>query len=147
MARVGERRILRVLALEDDTDTREVLALVLAPEDGYALDLCDSADGCVGQLRAGPNAPYDVLVLDLLLSQGHTGAEVLVAARADPTLALPPVVICTAISPARLETFRPTFAGFNTRVVYKPFDLDTLQTAIHEAAGFNPTTPLDLAGR
>jgi CheY-like chemotaxis protein len=139
----ADQRPLRVLALEDDTDTADVLALVLAPEDGYALDLCDSAQGCVDLLRSRKNAPYDVMVLDLLLSQGHNGMEVLAAARADPELRPPPIVICTAISPARLETFRPAFEGFETRVVFKPFDLDTLQAAIHEAAGFTPIAPLD----
>ena len=147
MARAAKQRRLRVLALEDDADTREVLALVLTREDGYALDLCDSADGCVQMLRTVSNAPYDVLVLDLLLAQGHTGVEALTAARVTPEVHVPPVVICTAVSPARLETYRPEFAGFDVRIVFKPFDLDTLQAAIHDAAGFSPVAPRDPAER
>lgn len=132
------RRIVRVLALEDDADTREVFTLFLSAEEGFALALCDTVEGCVAHLRAAPDALYDVLVMDVLLSHGHTGLEVLAAARADATLVVPPIVVCTAISPTTLDTHKPALAGFNTRVVFKPFNLDDLQAAILAAAGVDP---------
>lgn len=134
---------IRVLALEDDPDTLEVFSLLLTPEDGYALDRCDTVDGCLACLQRAATAgePYAVLVIDLLLSQGHTGVEVIEAARANRALRVPPIVICTAVSPAKMDTYKPALDGFDTRIIFKPFDLDALQATIRAAAGLGPPSP------
>lgn len=129
------RRTVRVLALEDDADTREVFTLFLDPDEGFTLELCDTVDGCLACLRAALTAPFDVLLMDILLSQGHTGLEVLDAARADATLVVPPIVVCTALNPSALDGYAAALAGFETRIVFKPFNLDDLQAAILAAAG------------
>ena len=80
--------------------------------------------------------PFDVLLLDLLLGAGHVGTEVLAATADAPHLELPPVVVCTGFSRAYLAAREPTLrlAANNIRVLRKPFDIDTLMTALRVAA-------------
>ena len=84
---------LKVLVLEDNADTREALGLFLCEDDGFAMEACGDVAACIDLLREGARGglpTFDVLLLDLLLLDGHVGTEVIDAARADVTIALPP---------------------------------------------------------
>lgn len=131
-------RPIRVLVLEDDPETSELLTLVLSPEEGFEVVGARDVRGCMERLRArGPAEdarPFDVLLLDVILRGGHLGTEVLAAAQADPGLHLPPVVVCTALSGAYLAGRAPELAASTVRLVQKPFDIDELAAELRAAA-------------
>ena len=84
-------------------------------------------------LPTGELHTYDVLVVDVLLQGGQRGTMVLEAAKAEPQLDLPPIVVCTAASRVYLETHAPEIAANNLRVLHKPFDIATLMTELRAA--------------
>ncbi|MGZ3581467.1 MAG: response regulator [Ktedonobacterales bacterium] len=135
----GHQRAVRVLILEDDPDIREILALVLSSDDGFAVEVVSDVARCLERLRASAeNAaipPFDVLLLDLVLRGGHLGLEVLrEAATPGAQLRLPSVVVCTGLSERDLASYAPEIAASNARVVLKPFDIDELARALRVAA-------------
>lgn len=132
---------LRVLVLEDDADTREALGLFLCAEEGFEMEACGAVAECLGRLRAvaaGGVPSFDVLLLDLLLLDGHVGTEVIDAARADPAVGLPPVVVCTAVAPAWLASYLPVLEACGARIISKPFNMDALQSELRAAAARAP---------
>jgi DNA-binding response OmpR family regulator len=129
-------RPLRVLALEDDGDTCEVLALLLSHEEGFDLHTCGDVATCLEQLRAAERAgrPYHVLMLDLLLRDGQSGAEVIRTAETTHCPELPPVVVCTALSDNLLQRDRPVLDACGASIISKPFDADALIDELRLAA-------------
>ncbi len=134
-------KTISVLLLEDDSDLSDVLSALLNTEDGFAMAACADVDECLRMLRAASQTgsqSYDVLLLDLRLARGRSGAEILQAASADSTLRLPPVVVCTALAQRDLEVYQPLFAAHRVLVVPKPFDTDVLLTTLRDAAAGQP---------
>jgi CheY-like chemotaxis protein len=133
-----EQRTLRVLVLDDDLDTREVLKLILCPEEGFEMVGCADTESCLAHLRTtrhGEAPPFDVLLLDVLLPGGHAGTEILAACesgRADVSR-LPPVVACTALSEAALAPYLPLLDHFGARIIRKPFGIETVLAALRAA--------------
>jgi CheY-like chemotaxis protein len=131
-------RPLRVLVVEDALDTIAALSLVLSLDEGFEAEVVYDACSCLERLRASvervDTPAFDVLLLDVLLGVGQLGTELLAAAQADPDLDLPPVVVCTVFSGPSLATLVPQLAASNTRVVLKPFAIDTLTAALRAAA-------------
>jgi CheY-like chemotaxis protein len=130
----GFERIIRVLVLDDDKDTCDVLMMLLSAEEGFACETSTDVATCLKRLREAA-APFDVLLLDLLLPDGHSGLEVVEAARADPSLHLPPIVACTALGDALLGAYRSTLDASGARMITKPFDSETLLAELRAAAG------------
>jgi CheY-like chemotaxis protein len=131
--------MLRVLVMDDDQDTRDVLKLILCPEEGLTMVGCADPDTCLDYLRAamrGETPPFDVLLLDLMLPGGHVGTEVLEASGSGATDAprLPPVVVCTALSNAALAPYLPLLDRYGARLVHKPFGIDTILAELRAAA-------------
>ena len=129
-------RVVRVLLLEDDVDTREVLQLLLCEEEGFHLETSADVSTCLARLRsaAADGYPYDVLLLDLLLPDGRSGAEVIEAAQSRHDTPLPAVVVCTALAESHVQMYRPLLDACGARVVGKPFDADTLIDALRQAS-------------
>ncbi len=138
----GMRLPMRVLILEGDSDTEVALSLVLSLDDGFAADVVHDVAACLECVRTstatsdgGQTHPNDLLLLDVVLAGGHSGTEVLAAATAvDSQLNLPPVIICAALSAPYLAARVPWLAANNTRVLFKPFDLDVLRAELRAAA-------------
>ena len=80
-----------ILVVEDDTDTREVVAMVLA-EAGAGVKTVSTVSGAESALSA---APWDVLVSDLGMPDGN-GYELIRRIRRHPTLARLPAVALSA---------------------------------------------------
>ncbi len=133
-------RAVRVLLLEDDGDTREVLQLLLCAEEGFHLETSADVSTCLDRLQsaAAEGRAYDVLLLDLLLPDGRSGAEVIEAAQARHDTPLPAVVVCTALAESHVQTYRPLLDAVGARVVGKPFDADALMDALRQASGICP---------
>jgi len=81
----------RVLLIEDEANIAEALRFILT-RDGWTVDT--HADGTTAMARLRASRP-DVLVLDVMLP-GRSGYEILDELRADPDLAVLPVLILTA---------------------------------------------------
>jgi DNA-binding response OmpR family regulator len=139
MSAATGKRPLRVLVLDDDEDMREVLTLLLCPDEGFVAEACADVASCMERLRAavapGGEGPFDVLLMDVLLLNGHSGMDLIEAARAVPRLRLPPLVICSALSERYLSEHQPTLLACGARVITKPFDVDTLMVELRAAAG------------
>jgi DNA-binding response OmpR family regulator len=132
---------IRVLLLEDDLDTIEALSPVLSLDEGFEAEVVHEVATCLERIRVstaipdgGQSHPYDVLLVDILLQDGHLGTEVLETAMVDPKLGLPPVLVCTALSGNYLATRVPELAVNNIRVLLKPFDIATLTAELRAAA-------------
>ena len=128
--------VVRVLMLEDDADTREVLNMLLCAEEGFALEASADIDACLECLAQAERGgcQYDVLLLDILLPGGRSGTEVLEFYRSRPHLRLPPIVVCSAVSLFDLARHRPLFEATGATIITKPFDASDLITALRVAA-------------
>ncbi|MBI4425751.1 MAG: response regulator [Elusimicrobia bacterium] len=115
----------RVLLIDDDPAILEMARLALETE-GYAVDsFADSDEG----LAAALAAPPDVVILDLM--QGRTANdEVYKRLRDDPRTSRVPVVLCTV---RRDDTIRRVLGERPPRVLFKPFRVRELVTAVQEA--------------
>jgi CheY-like chemotaxis protein len=107
--------LLRILAIEDDRDTREMYARMLKDE-GH--DAILAADGVEGLQLLDPKP--DLVILDLALP-GMDGYEILRTMKADPTTDDIPVLV---VSAKRFEP--PTQRGAIVASLRKPFDLPLL---------------------
>jgi CheY-like chemotaxis protein len=125
----------KVLVVEDDRDTREVLKLILEME---GLSVVEAADGlealeCLHRIReSGTLAPCAV-VLDVMMPR-CSGPEFRQRQLADPLLADIPVIVLSAVADQiRLEDLK-AFAR-----IAKPFEPDELVRAVrrvcHAASG------------
>jgi len=106
---------LRILAIEDDTDTREMYARMLRDE-GH--DAILAADGVEGLQRMDPKP--DLVILDLSLP-GMDGYDILRALKADPSTADIPILV---VSVNRFD--RPAEVPGFVASLRKPFDLPLL---------------------
>ena len=108
--------MLKILVVDDEDDLREVTAEALALE-GYRVSTAPNGKVALEQVQV--NRP-DPIVLDLMMPV-MSGWQFMEALRRDPELASIPVVVVTASS------YHAEGAAVLLR---KPFDLDTLLTAV-----------------
>lgn len=113
--RIGPRR--RVLIIDDDADTREVLRSLLHRLGFETLEAGEGAQG----LRVLRDQGADLVLLDVCMPN-MTGFEFLANLRNDPALASTPVVVCTALD---LEPRQAADLANQTRaVVRKGYDIE-----------------------
>jgi CheY-like chemotaxis protein len=98
VARSTDGRPLAVLIVEDDDDNREVMGEVLSDE-GYSVSFARDGAEALSQLRS---ARPDIILLDLNMPI-MSGLEFRAAQVRDPTLALIPTVVLSAVD--RLREF------------------------------------------
>ena len=115
------RTHLRVLLVEDDADLRDALCDVLE-ENGHVVVCAADGDDGLRQLR---DTKPDVVVLDLMMPR-LDGWQFRLAQRADPMLAMTPVV---AISASSSATAAAVDADLFLR---KPLDATTLCKAVED---------------
>jgi CheY-like chemotaxis protein len=87
----------RILVVEDDLATREVMAMLLGAE-GYRVTTADDGRAALEQLRHDSHP--DLIVLDLMMPV-MDGWEFRNEQLADPQLSDIPVVVCSAAGPLR----------------------------------------------
>jgi DNA-binding response OmpR family regulator len=112
----------RLLVAEDDSAMRDLLALVLR-ERGYQVATVN--DGAqLRNLLSTPDRHFDLIIADVNMP-GGSGLDVIDRLRqaGDTT----PVLIVTAFP---LEDIRQRARGLEVRLLAKPFDLDTLRSAV-----------------
>jgi CheY-like chemotaxis protein len=121
----------KILLVEDDGDTREILRMALEM-DGHAVLETGDGNHALGLMQASPT-PL-VVLLDLLLN-GKGDNPVIKALEADPSLAVAHnVIVLTAVMEDQAEEWiqaiRPSLAGF----LPKPFDLSDLLRMVAQVA-------------
>ena len=116
-----------ILVIDDDSDIRDILGLVLGAE-GYEVET--AVDGVAGldRLRAGPRP--SLILLDMMMPR-LDGEGFLEAMRRDPSTAGIPVVILTGHPAARKKAAELGAAGY----LVKPVELLELLSTILEAEG------------
>jgi CheY-like chemotaxis protein len=117
----------RILIVEDDGPSRQVMALALQ-DGGYAVDLV--GDGLAALPRAAA-APPDLIVLDLRMPV-LDGAGFLRAYRAQPGPRAPVLLVTAAATPAVADLEVDA-------VLAKPFDLTELYRTVEELLRIRPT--------
>ncbi len=125
----------RVLVVDDEFSSAEVLALVLR-EEGYEVTVASNGRQALDALeRAAP----DAIVTDYMMPVMN-GAEMLRRVRADPRYARIPVVLMSGVPEERLAGFD----GRYDRFLHKPFDIaqlmQALQALLREDAHERPST-------
>ncbi len=106
-----------VLVVDDDHDIREAIAAALTL-DGYRVSTARNGKFALEQAHA--HRP-DLIVLDFMMPVMN-GWQFMEAQRGDPELAAIPVVVETAVPDSQVEGAAVLLG--------KPFDLDTLLTAV-----------------
>jgi CheY-like chemotaxis protein len=118
----------KVLVVEDDADTRELVASLLAQHGAEPMTAANARDG----LEAFRRRPPDVLVCDIAMPGGD-GYSFLTAVRASSGDVYVPAMALTAY--ARLEDReRALAAGFDVHLA-KPVEPTTLVIAVARLAG------------
>jgi CheY-like chemotaxis protein len=113
-----------VLVIEDDAGIRELLADTLRSQ-GYAVTAMESALGATTLVRRlNPR----VILLDLGLPY-RSGGALLLDLKADPATAEIPVLVVSALA----ESLTPERRAMAAAVIAKPFNPDTLLSAVHDA--------------
>ncbi|MEN3340308.1 MAG: hypothetical protein V7647_3984 [Acidobacteriota bacterium] len=121
---------LKVLLVEDDEDTREVLRLILESD---GIEVAVARDGLdaltrIGQLREQDPRSPSVIVLDYMMPR-CSGPQFRQRQLADPDIADVPVILVSAVSDlsSRAALLRP-FA-----MLQKPIDPDQLTSVVRDA--------------
>lgn len=122
---VGQPR--RILCIEDDPVIRDLLREVLVAE-GYAVVTFETADDALAHVRG---IEPDLILVDLKLP-GLDGSEFIQRYRG-LRMTPRPIIVITA---ARVIQDVPTDVQC---VITKPFDIDTLTSAIEEILTFSET--------
>ncbi|MFN0072466.1 MAG: response regulator [Chloroflexota bacterium] len=124
MSHAASRNKPRVLIVEDDVDTRDLLILILEDE-GYQVDAVDDGRKVAGRVKL---ARPDVITLDIGLP-GKSGKSVLDDLERDPATANIPVVVISGntkklAGPDRAHT---------SHVIAKPFYVTQVLEEIERA--------------
>ena len=128
----------RILVIEDDDDTREVMAVALETQ-GYLVTATAEAFGNIKKL-----AP-DLVILDLFLHGEAHGWEQLDILTLDPATRRIPVILCTA-GLASLAAHRAKLLAMDVHVLEKPFDLASLEAIVTMALAAAPRQPEPFSG-
>lgn len=115
-----------ILAVEDNSETQLLLRHLL--KGSYEIDVVAGVDGA---LKAVENGSFDILLLDINLSEERTGTELLHLIREREGMEDVPAVALTAYAmPGDREEFLEI--GFD-EYVSKPFTRDDLTEAIEKS--------------
>jgi two-component system sensor histidine kinase ChiS len=121
---VGEPHRCSVLVVDDDTDTRELLRMVLTA-DGYAVATASNGRDALDHLRS--HAETCIVVLDLMLP-GMDGVHFRTAQLHDRSLAWIPVVVMSGA----IDADRQARELGARRVLRKPLHLDEVRLALRD---------------
>jgi PAS domain S-box-containing protein len=118
----AEPRPRRILIVDDDRGTREILRLSLE-EDGF--EVIEAATGREGVKKAQEHLP-DAITLDLIMPDGD-GRWVLAELQANPLTAAIPVIVVSGAEPDSSITGAP--------ILHKPFDPTDLVSMVRDLLG------------
>ena len=106
---------LRILLVDDEMSSTEVLALVLAGE-GFGVTVASDGRQALAKLE---EAAPDLLITDFMMP-GMNGAELIRAVRAMPQFSRLPVLLISGAPESALKRYKVQYDAF----LRKPFALD-----------------------
>ncbi len=119
-----DRSNLKTLVVDDDVMMRQVLSRILI-KDGYEIDVADGSQSAMSKLT---NAEFDLLITDIVMSDG-TGVELVERVR----MLYPDILIIVVATysdiDAAVRAMRLGASGF----VLKPFRMDEIRMALRSA--------------
>ena len=126
----GSLRGVRLLVVEDDADTREVVGVILRESGAEVVDV----ESAAAALDAFRSAPPDVLISDIGMA-GHDGFDLIRAVRRLPGGSVPAIALSAfARESDRLDALR---AGYD-RHLAKPVEPGSLRSAVAELLDARP---------
>lgn len=120
--------------VDDDLAIREMLRLVFESEE-HTVAIYASAEECLADLCVDDPLPGaftpDLLIVDMRLPNSMPGTTAVERIRANPRLALLPVILMTAST-----TFdRQELKHLNITILTKPFDIDEVVQLVGRLTG------------
>ncbi len=119
---LGHPRPLRVLVVEDDDDSRELMGDALRLTGAHTIALAKNGDEGIRHLRDGD---YDLIVTDIRLPK-MSGLEMLDQAQREGLLAETTIVVCSSERRLRSEALLRGASWLR-----KPVDIDALCAIVH----------------
>ena len=111
-----QRRLSRILLVEDDPDIQTVTSLALGSFGGFEVRVCGTAQDAVD---AATRFLPDLILLDVMMP-GMDGLDILAALRRHPSLSDVPVIFLTArVQPHDVARYRELGS---LAVIPKPFE-------------------------
>ena len=125
----------RIMVVNDSMEFLQLMEELLTGE-GYDVSLVETG---AGTRAAAKQIRPDLLILDVRLPDMN-GFEVLNLLRLDPDTQAIPVLLCTA-AVRDVQAQEAVLRERGVPVLFKPFDLDDLLTAIRDSLGGGGTAP------
>jgi len=117
-----------ILVVNDTQDILEIFRMLLEGE-GYKVTMSSfPLQKAADIVQLNP----DLIILDVIFGEEKLGWQMLQLLKMQPTTASIPVIICTAAEKAVRE-MEGYLVSKNVIVVYKPFELEDLLTAVAQA--------------
>jgi DNA-binding response OmpR family regulator len=112
-------------------DSEEILEMIrqLLTDEGYSVTTYTAPDLAVAHF---PNDKPDAIILDWLFGREDRGMQMLQRLKLRPATASIPIIVCTAAM-RRVQEVESFLQAKGVRVVYKPFAVEELLTALSEA--------------
>jgi DNA-binding response OmpR family regulator len=120
----------KVAVVNDDPDFLQLVNDVLEAEGPFEVFPFRDEETSLGELRA---VRPDLLVVDILLEQLPSGWELALLAGADRELGPIPIIVVSPAVAALGRRVRELREIANVRVLSKPFTLEELGHAVHDA--------------
>jgi DNA-binding response OmpR family regulator len=119
----------RILIIDDDPHTRELLRLVLEHESHEVVEASNGREG-MALFRA---APTDLVISDILMPEQEGLQTIRELRREFPEAKI--IAISSARPGGRMNFFQAATLLGAQRTLRKPFDLDELRQAVREVLG------------
>ncbi len=114
-----------IVVVDDNATLAELMRECLTDE-GYRITACPRGDEAFACIQA--HRP-DVVILDVRMA-GVGGLGVLYQLATDPQTRRIPVLLCTAVSPAEMQTWDEVLTQRGVPILFKPFALADLTAAV-----------------
>ena len=125
----------RLLIVDDDTNTLDILSANLASPDW---EIETALDAMSAFLKARETRPF-LIITDIRMPTFGKGTDMVRALRKEKVLAKTPVIVLTGIDPEQARSLMPR-EDPNVRLLLKPPDFDALTALIREMGGLDPVT-------
>jgi CheY-like chemotaxis protein len=133
-----------VMVINDVPELLTVLRAILEDE-GYRVSLDTFSDFDLdAKFTHIAQVKPDVLILDLIIGSELLGWQLLQRIKLDRALAQMPIVVCTAAA-SQVEELGAHLRTLGVAVILKPFDIDSLLSAVSHALHGGPQAGLSVA--
>ncbi len=123
------KKPLKIMVINDSEEVLELFYDILHEEEGHEVVLCSYRVRDLDEIRAV--AP-DMLIVDQVYGNESAGWKLIQKIRMSRDLAALPVVFCST-DLRRVQELEGHLAAMNILTVIKPFDVDTLVSAVSQS--------------